>query len=65
MQSLGRLFSGLQQISSDNVANFTSYEFVGWAVQFDITLDNSGAWNPAGNMHAAVSYTHLTLPTKA
>ena len=43
---------GLKRISSDNASNFTSYEFVNWAKRFDIHLDNSAAWNPAGNMHA-------------
>ena len=52
MESLGGLFLGLNVISSDNASNFTSYEFVNWAKRYDIHLDYSAAWNPAGNMHA-------------
>ena len=52
MESLSGLFLGTRRISSDNASNFTSYEFVNWANRFSIILDNSAAWNPAGNMHA-------------
>ena len=53
---------GLTTISSDNASNFTSYEFVNWADRYDIHLDYSAAWNPAGNMHAERYPNNPNLP---
>ena len=52
MMSLGGLFGGLRHLFLDNASNFTSHEFVNWALKLDIHLHNSGTWHPAGNMHA-------------